>query len=60
MSLEPSLSVNNVVTAKLKYVEEKGNVQGPKNVVRAEVLLVSKLLETIFTVRYLLVEVFQI
>ena len=51
MSLEPSLSVNDVVTAELKYMEEIGNVQGPeKNVARAEMSLVPRSLEASSTV----------
>ena len=51
MSLEPSLSVNDVVTAEFKYMEEIGNVQGPeKHVARAEMSLVPRSLEASSTV----------
>lgn len=52
MSLEPSLSVNNVVTAELKCIVEIANVQGPENsVVRTEMSLVARSLEASSTVR---------
>ena len=51
MSLEPSLSVNNVLRAELKHMEEIGNVQGPeKNVVTTEMSLVPRSLEASSTV----------
>ena len=56
MSLEPSLSIYNVVRAELKHMEEIGNVQGPgKNVVRAEMSLVPRSLEASSTVKLWLI-----
>ena len=51
MSLEPSLSVKNVLRAELKHMAHIGNVQGPeKNVVTTEMSLVPRSLEASSTV----------